>query len=94
LPRSTVDRSIRERYGFFRVCYEKALADDEHLRASVELTITVDAAGAPQRIQRSDDAKTPAAFADCILASARKFRFPSPAKRAASVTVSILFKSW
>ena len=71
-------RIVRQNFGRFRICYEKATATNPDLAGTLDIAFTIDRAGAPVRAERKGGTLDSASMSACVVAAFGLLSFPEP----------------
>ena len=91
LPADTIQRTVRQQFGRFRICYENGLTKNPNLAGRVAVRFIIDRTGS---VTMAQDGGSELADADVVACVARVFlnlSFPPPPDGVVTVTYPIVF---
>ncbi len=91
LPPEIIQRVVRQQFGRFRLCYERARQQDPHLTGRVAARLVVAPDGSVTSVSNGgSDLPSPAAVA-CVLQAFERLSFPAPEGGGVQVVVPLFF---
>lgn len=78
LPPEVILRIVRQNFGRFRLCYEKALETDSNLAGHVTVRFVIDRTGAVKEAKEDSTDMPDKKLSACIVRAFDSFAFPAP----------------
>ncbi len=92
LPAGAIQRIVRQNFGRFRLCYEKALETRPELEARVSVSFVIARDGSVASVSGSGDG-APAPMVSCVTKAFYGLSFPAPEDGVVAVTYPIVFST-
>ncbi len=92
LPPEVVTRILRQNFGRFRLCYEKAAVQNPSLAGRVNVRFVIDRSGAVAASQLTGSELPNADVGACVARAMRNLSFPSPEGGIVTVTYAVAFR--
>ncbi len=91
LPKETIQRIVRQHFGRYRVCYEKALAKNPTLTGRVSVRFLISSDGSVSTAGNGASTLPDAAAVSCVVRAFYGLSFPKPAGGSVQVTYPLMF---
>ncbi len=93
LPPEVVTRIMRQRFGAFRMCYERELAVNPTVQGKVVVRFEIDSTGAVKTMMDNGSDIKSQNVIQCVLAQVRRMSFPTPETPSAIVTATLRYSN-
>lgn len=91
LPPQVIQRIVRQNFGRFRMCYEKALSQNPNLQGRVQVRFMIDRSGAVSNALNAGSSLPDAAAVGCVVRGFYGLSFPKPEAGSVQVSYPIMF---
>jgi hypothetical protein len=91
LPKETIQRIVRQNFGRFRMCYEKALGQNPNLEGRVQVRFLIDRNGAVSNALNAGSSLPDSAAVGCVVRAFYGLSFPKPDNGSVQVSYPLMF---
>ncbi len=91
LPKETIQRIVRQHFGRYRACYEKALVQNPSLAGRVSVRFLISSDGSVATASSGASSLPDAAAVSCVVRAFYGLSFPKPVGGSVSVTYPLMF---
>ncbi len=91
LPPEVISRIVRQRFGNFRLCYERGLRDNPNLQGRIGVRFVIGRDGATSNTGNGGSDMPDARVVRCVVSQFQTLEFPPPSAGIATVVMPIIF---
>jgi hypothetical protein len=91
IPPEVIQRTVRQNYGRFRMCYERGLTKNPNLEGRVSVRFVINREGAVQSVSSGSSDLPDSGVVGCVLSQFYSLGFPKPEGGIVTVVYPLMF---